>query len=68
MRTCDICGRETSFERTSLAMPPEGDRCEVCDRWVCPYCEDHISPVKFFKMPYPICEECSKEWIERSVK
>lgn len=37
-RLCDICGAPTSYERFSDDEPPEGDRTDCCDRWVCPAC------------------------------
>ena len=33
--TCDFCGGEANFDSS-----PEGQRCGVCDDWICNNCQD----------------------------
>ena len=38
---CAICNSSICFERNDpVKQPPEGEKCESCDRWVCPQCFD----------------------------
>jgi len=38
MRSCEICGNKTSFERKDITQPREGEVCGICNQWVCNDC------------------------------
>ena len=38
---CEICGSKVTFFRVAFFQPPEGERCDICDKWVCPNCVNH---------------------------
>jgi hypothetical protein len=38
VKKCDLCGQPTSFERFDESWPPEGERVDCCDMWVCADC------------------------------
>ena len=40
---CGRCGASICFERFDARLPPEGERCEGCGRWVCPDCFGHAA-------------------------
>ena len=61
MRTCEICGAETSFERKDESQPREGEICSLCEKWVCPDCVVHSECLQPPDHLDVICKECSKE-------
>ena len=40
---CARCQAAICFEKFDARLPPEGERCEGCDRWVCPGCFGHAA-------------------------
>ena len=54
---CEQCNSLTSFERTRRTMPPEGDVCSHCGKWVCPDCIDW-SLMAYMNTTNVICKEC----------
>lgn len=46
---CQNCGRPASFVKMYENMPDEGERCQVCNRWMCADCLDEDL----------VCEGCS---------
>jgi hypothetical protein len=62
---CERCGTPTSFERTKVEYPPEGDVCYQCDVWICDDCTDW-QYMKAMATDNPICVDCGVEnWKDR---
>lgn len=53
---CERCGRPCVFMREHQSLPPEGEVCSVCDRWLCIDCIDW----KYSGIDEDyICKDCS---------
>ena len=57
---CEICSEQTSFERLSPSLPHEGEKCNVCDTWVCVNCINWEFMRKI-AIETPICVECASK-------
>jgi len=55
-KKCDQCNSEANFDTS-----PEGQRCGVCDDWICNGCQDCKAGLG--NQPYPnedvVCKVCS---------
>ena len=58
--SCEICGNQTSFEKFSASLPHEGEKCNVCDTWVCVECVNWEFMSKIV-VEIPICIECASK-------
>ncbi len=59
---CAKCGGEANFD-----FSPEGQRCGVCDDWICNACQDCNAGLG--NKPYPeqdvVCKSCAKSTLNR---
>lgn len=63
IRPCDICGKLTCFEgpmKYKGKTLHEGDRCDLCEQWVCQDCQDYAKECrKIDGEPVTnVCKQC----------
>jgi hypothetical protein len=65
IRPCDICGKLTCFEGPMEYKGQtlhEGDRCDLCEQWVCQDCQDYAKECQKIDGEYVtnVCTKCGE--------